>query len=217
MNHLIYLSDNDTATRKAARTYLRKEGFQVETFTTGDRLYEAFKEKKCDIAILDNLLICAKIKQFPDQPVIMLTAQACDDDYVFGLSVGIDAYLPKPFNPAKLVAHIHSLLTKTKMPVALRYSDITMCPSKRTIHCDSKELRLTNTEFSLLSYLLKNQDSAISRNELISNIWGEKRQVGVRATDDTIKRLRHKLNKAGSQAYIETVWGFGFKLGVRGE
>ncbi|MCL1788707.1 MAG: response regulator transcription factor [Defluviitaleaceae bacterium] len=231
MSNLVYIADSDIVVRQIVQAFLQKEGFEVECFATGDALYAAFEQKPCDLVILDlemhgsdGFIISAKIRQRSSLPIIMLTARESEEDYVFGISLGIDAYLIKPFSPAKLIAHIRALLIKAElgkhMPVKeyftdLTYGDVSLSPENRTTSCNDKEFGLTNTEFHLLKFMLQNKERAISRGELLNEIWGYDSPVGTRATDDTIKRLRRKLGEAGSLVSIDTVWGFGFRLGMK--
>lgn len=233
MEKLIYVADGDIIIRQIVQTFLQKEGFEVECFANGDTLFEAYEKKPCDLIIMDidmhgndGFIIAAKIRQLSNLPIIMLTARESEEDYVFGISLGIDAYLTKPFSPAKLIAHIRALLIKAElgkhMPIKersmeLRFGDVALYPENRTSTCNEKEFDLTNTEFHLLRFMLQNQDRAISRGELLNEIWGYDSPVGTRATDDTIKRLRRKLTESDSKVVINTVWGFGFRLGLKEE
>lgn len=97
----------------------------------------------------------------------------------------------------------------------LSFGDITLYPMQKTAYCKTEELKLTNTEYALLSYMIEHQDKAISRDELLQMIWGYDNYVETRVTDDTIKRLRKKIAMLNSNLSIETVWGFGFKLSLR--
>lgn len=83
------------------------------------------------------------------------------------------------------------------------------------MYCKENEVRLTNTEFVLLTYLVKNKDKAVSRDELLSAVWGYDAETETRVTDDIVRRLRKKLNEFGSSMEIETIWGFGFKVGEK--
>jgi len=94
------------------------------------------------------------------------------------------------------------------------FGDITLCINSLTVRCDKMELKLTRNEFDVLHYLLKNEGKAISRNELLNNIWGYNNEIETRATDDTVRRLRRKLAAANSKVFIETIWGHGFKIKI---
>jgi len=233
VSSLIYIADDEITSRQTIRAFLEKEGFQVECFENGDMLFSAFQQNACELVILDILvprddsfMIVAKIRQISNLPIIMLAEEDCEEDYIFGISLGVDAYLIKPFSHAKLIAHVRALLIKAELskhiPVKeqhseLTYAGITIYPDGLTCHCNDKELELTKTEFQLLKFMIENKNRAISRGELLNEIWGFDHPVETRATDDTIKRLRRKLTIAGSHVLIDTVWGFGFRLGVKEE
>lgn len=229
MNKLIYVADDEPNIRNLVRAFLEKEGYQVQVFATGDLLFDAFNQKACDLAILDimmpgnnGLIICAKLRAVSDVPIIMLTAKDTEEDYITGLSLGSDDYFTKPFSPMKLTMRVKSILRRVEMHTQksgaseeIIFEDITILPDKLTAYCNGEAMNLTKTEFSLLSYMLENKDKAVSRNELLNTIWGYDIIVESRATDDTVKRLRKKLSMANSKVSIETVWGFGFKVGVK--
>lgn len=94
----------------------------------------------------------------------------------------------------------------------LVFGDILLYPKQKSALCRDSELKLTNTEFSLITYMIEHKDKAVSREELLSVIWGYDNEVETRVTDDTIKRIRKKLSLVKSEVLIQTVWGFGFKL-----
>ena len=228
MNNLVYIADDDAINLRMVQVILEKEGFQVICFENGDLLYEAFLQKKCNLVILDVLMpgndgftIGAKIRQISNLPIIVLTGQESDDDYIFGISLGLDVYLTKPFNPAKLIAHVRTLLIRAELnkpilpeekPTTLTYADITIDLGKLTVNCNNEGLQLTNTELNLLIFMFENHARAISRDELLNKIWGYDSIVGTRAIDDAIKRLRKKLTEANSLVSIDTVRGFGFRV-----
>jgi len=228
MSNLIYIADDDEIYRWLVQSLLEQEGYRVECFETGDQLLVAYNRQPCDLAILDIIMpgnsghsVCKMLREVTDMPIIMLTGQNTDDDYVTGISQGCDIYLGKPFKPAHLIVHVKMLLLRnseaSKKPKAdelqsFQYADIVLFPNKLTAYCNDQELSLTNNEFKLLLYLLENQKKPVSRDELLSEIWGYDNPVETRATDDTVKRLRRKLAEKGSTVSIDTVWGFGFKL-----
>ena len=228
MGKLIYIADDDVVTRRLVQAFLEKEGFQVEVFENGDLLYEAFVRQTCDLIVLDAIMpgsdgfmTGAKIRQLSNVPVIMLTGQESDADYIFGISIGFDAYLVKPFNPAKLIAHVRTLLLKAELnksaqPVdaldVIMYADITIYPNKLAAYCNDKELKLTKMEFNLLAFMFENKERVVSKEELLSKIWGLDSSIKTRVIDDTLKRLRPKLIEADSRVSIDTVWGVGFRL-----
>ena len=229
MQKLIYLADDEKNIRNLVKAFLEKENYLVEAFETGDKLFEAFGKKECDLVILDimmpgnnGLIICTKLREISGVPIIMLTAKDTEEDYISGLSLGSDDYFTKPFSPVKLVMRVKAMLRRIEMDKQVEkssgeahYEDLTMYPDKLTAYCNNKILNLTKTEFSFLVYLIEHQDQAVSREELLNTIWGYDSVVESRATDDTVKRLRKKLDGANSKVSVDTVWGFGFKLGVK--
>ena len=229
MQKLIYLADDEKNIRNLVKAFLEKENYIVEAFETGDMLFEAFGKKECDLVILDimmpgnnGLIICTKLREISGVPIIMLTAKDTEEDYISGLSLGSDDYFTKPFSPIKLVMRVKAMLRRIEMDKQveknsgeLHYEDLTMYPNKLTAYCNNEILNLTKTEFSFLAYLIEHQGKAVSREELLNAIWGYDSVVESRATDDTVKRLRKKLDNASSKVSVDTVWGYGFKLGVK--
>ncbi|MCL2499466.1 MAG: response regulator transcription factor [Defluviitaleaceae bacterium] len=231
MQKLIYMADDEPSIRNLVKAFLEKEGYLAEAFENGEHLYEAFIKKECDLVILDimmpgsnGLMICSKLREISNVPIIMLTAKDTEEDYISGLSLGSDDYFTKPFSPVKLMMRVKSMLRRFDMYTQpekdggeIKHEDINIYPDKLTAFCNGVALNLTKTEFSLLAYLLANKDKVISRYELLNTIWGYDNVIESRATDDTVKRLRKKLDNAGSRVSIDTVWGVGFKIGTRPE
>jgi len=228
--YTIYIAEDEKNIRNLIESFLKNAGYQVRAFATGDALYAQFKAQPADLLILDVMMpgadgftILTNIRQTSNVPIIMLTAKDTDEDYIKGISLGSDAYFTKPFSPVQLVMQVKAMLRRARMnPVAtskqpvtkslISYADITLKLNTLTALCHGQTLKLTNTEFSLLSFLFEHQERAVSRAELLIKIWGYHSIVETRATDDTIKRLRKKLTQINSCVQIETVRGYGFKL-----
>ncbi|MCL2840194.1 MAG: response regulator transcription factor [Defluviitaleaceae bacterium] len=236
MEKIIYIADDEINIRNLVKAFLEKEGFCVHAFATGDLLFDAFKNAPCDLVILDvmmpgnsGFIICTKLREISAVPIIMLTAKDTEDDYVSGLALGSDDYFTKPFSPMKLTMRVKAMFRRAAMDAQnnnapktaqadeIIFEDIKIMPNMLTAYAQDKMLNLTKTEFKLLAYMIENQGKAIARQELLNTIWGYDSIVETRATDDTVKRLRRKLSEAGSKLSIDTVWGFGFKLGVKKE
>lgn len=230
MQKLIYIADDEKNIRTLIKSFLEKEDYIVEAFENGDLLYEKFLEKECDLIILDivmpgssGLVICSKLREISNVPIIMLTARDTELDYISGITLGSDDYFTKPVSLVILTMRVKAMLRRVEMGYQsqkiekefIEYKDITMFPKKLSATCNNEELNLTLTEFSLLLYLFENQNKAVSREELLNKVWGYDNIVETRATDDTVKRLRRKLANYKSKVYIETVWGYGFKLNTK--
>ena len=230
MNKLIYIAEDEKNIRHLISSFLEKEGYHVNAFETGDQLYKAYQEKACDLIILDimmpgsgGLIICTKLRAISKVPIIMLTARDTEEDFISGISLGSDDYFTKPFSPIKLIMRVKAMLRRVEMDTAgqakaneaVAFADLEIYPDKIMAYCKGEELTLTNTEFNLLTYLLENQDKAVSRDELLNKIWGYDSMVETRATDATVKRLRKKLAEIGSAVSIDTLWGHGFRVNIR--
>lgn len=226
----IYIADDEENIREAIKTFLESDGYAVTAFENGDLLLESFQTEACDLIILDVMMpgssgftICQEIRKLSTVPIIMLTARDSDLDYATGLNLGSDDYFTKPFSAMSLVMRVKAIFRRIefeKQKVGhvddthlLSYGDIAINPKGKTVNIKGQEVLLTPNEYDLLEYLIERNDQAVSRDELLENIWGYNTEIETRATDDTVRRLRKKLEH--SNVIIEAVWGFGFRLKVR--
>jgi DNA-binding response OmpR family regulator len=154
----------------------------------------------------------------------MLTARDSDIDYATGLSLGSDDYFTKPFSAMSLVMRVKAIFRRIEFEKQrggqaddsrlLAFGDVIIDAKGKTVKAAGQELALTPNEYDLLKYLIERSDQAVSRDELLESIWGYNTEIETRATDDTVRRLRKKLEC--SNVSIEAVWGFGFRLKVCG-
>lgn len=225
MSKLIYVADDEKNIRELITSFLLDEGFEVVAFDNGDDLLSAFSKRPADLVILDIMMpgtdgfsVCSALRKKNDVPIILLTARDSDADFITGFTMGCDDYFTKPFSPIKLTMRVKAMFKrmainqKTPSEVKLFCADVSLFPEAKEAFCGDKELKFTNTEYALLAYLMEHKDRAISRDELLSEIWGYENEVETRVTDDVVRRVRKKLASVGSTLVIETVWGFGFKL-----
>jgi len=226
MQESIYIADDEKNIREVVKSFLESEGYQVQTFENGDLLFSAFLEKPCDLIILDIMMpgrdgfsICKEIRKQSTVPIIMLTARDSDMDYAAGINLGSDDYFTKPFSAISLVMRIKAIFRRiefeknakgTRSLPVLRFEDIEINQQRKIVKIDGYIVELTPIEYNLLTYLVENSEKAVSRNELLNKIWGYNSEVETRAADDSVRRLRKKIQP--SRAAIETVWGFGFRL-----
>ena len=228
MSKLIYAADDELNIRQLIQSFLEEEGYEVETFETGDALLEKFKQKPSDLVILDvmmpgtdGLSICNTIRKFSSVPILILTARDTTADYVTGITLGCDDYFTKPFSPVMLTMRVKAMFRRVELDKAipydekLEYGDIEIMPKQKVAKCRGEDLRLTITELNVLQYLMEKKGNAVSRDELLEKIWGDTSEVETRVTDDNIKRIRKKMNQHGSNVEIVTVWGYGFKLAIK--
>ena len=220
----IYIADDDNNIRQIIRTFLASDGYQVEDFPTGDLLLERFAQSPCDLAILDVMMpgsdgfaVCTALRKISTVPIIMLTARDSENDYAMGLGLGSDDYITKPFSAMALLMRVRAIFRRIDFesrkhvaPAALSVGRLTLDEGSRHIMKDDQPLALTPTEYEVLNYLMRHAHQAVSREELLNAVWGFETAVETRATDDTVRRLRQKLDGCGVS--ITAVWGFGFRL-----
>ncbi len=204
--------------------YLEKAEYVVELLSSGREALRALAERPPDLLILDLMLpqvdgldICRAARasaQTAAIPIIMLTARAEESERIVGLELGADDYMAKPFSPSELVARVRALLRRAhRQPAAastLRYGPIVMDAERHTVVSDGKNVTLTAKEFLLLEYLLRHKGRVLSRDLLLTDVWGYKYTGGTRTVDVHVRRLREKLVSLGDA--IVTVKQFGYKL-----
>ena len=225
MSELIYIADDEKNRRELVKCFLENQGYEVETFSNGDDLFKRYKEKNADMIILDVIMpgtdgveICRQIRQIANVPIIILSAKDSEEDRIKGISVGGDDYLTKPFSPIELVARVQALFRRISMDKVekvekVTFGNIKIDVTKKQAYVDDEEIALTPLEFDFLKYLIQKNNQAISREELLKEVWKIAYDIDTRATDDTVKRLRRKI--ADSNVEIKTVWGYGFKMALK--
>ncbi len=223
MNKIIYVADDEQNIRDIITGFLEKEGYNTEAFSTGDELINKFARQPADLVILDvmmpgtdGLSVCNTLRRTHNVPIIIVSARDSELDRITGITMGSDDYLVKPFSPMELVARVKAIFRRIELertPTSigvLSYGNIKLNTDMRTARVDDMIFELTPTEFDLLVYMFSNSTRAVTREELLKNVWGFDDEVDTRVTDDVLKRLRKKL--LNTSVKITTLWGFGFKL-----
>ena len=225
MSHILVVEDDADIAALIAH-YLEKAGHRVHRLTSGADVLPRLKTAPADLVILDlmlpgmdGLLVCQAMRADPTfaaTPIIMLTARAEEAERVSGLELGADDYVTKPFSPKELTARVTALLRRasrasTAAPVS--YGPITIDADRHTVALDGAEVRLTAKEFLLLQYLIQHKGRVLSRDLLLSDVWGYNYTGGTRTVDVHIRRLREKLPPLADA--IETIKQFGYKLNER--
>ena len=222
----IYIADDDDHIRQVIKTFLVSDGYAVEDFPTGDLLLERFEQQPCDLAILDVMMpgsdgftVCTQLRKVSTVPIIMLTARDTENDYAMGLGLGSDDYIIKPFSAMALLMRVRAIFRRidfesqkhsVQTPASVSVGKLTLDEERRLILNDGNALALTPTEYEVLRHLMLHNNQAVSREELLNSVWGFETAVETRATDDTVRRLRQKLDGCGVS--IAAVWGYGFRL-----
>jgi DNA-binding response OmpR family regulator len=203
--------------------YLQKAGHTVEAVTSGSAVLPRVRAMPPDAIVLDlmlpgmdGLLVCQALRADPATaaiPVIMLTARGEEADRIRGLELGADDYVTKPFSPKELTARVAALLRRAQRHSgagALRYGSLAIDVDRHTVHVDGREVRLTAKEFLLLLYLMQHRGRVLSRDLLLSDVWGYQYTGGTRTVDVHIRRLRDKVPLLADA--IVTIKQFGYKL-----
>ena len=222
MQKKIYLVEDEKSLNILLEKYLEREGYEVTTFSDGTSSIAKIKDMP-DLWILDIMLpdidgyqIIKAIKENNrNTPVIFMSARNEELDRVVGLELGSDDYLSKPFLPRELVIRTNKLMEriygdegKEVYCDTLYIGDYRISKNQRTVFNVEEEIQLTKMELELLIYLVENKNILISREQILIKVWGEDYFGSDRVVDDTIRRLRKKVNKIN----IETVYGYGYKL-----
>ena len=203
--------------------YLEKAGHRVDRVASGSEVLPRLRRLPADLVILDlmlpgldGLLVCQAMRADPSIagiPIIMLTARGEESDRVSGLELGADDYVTKPFSPKELTARVTALLRRsgrTGAAAPIHYGPITIDADRHTVALDGENVRLTAKEFLLLHYLVQHKGRVLSRDLLLSDVWGYNYTGGTRTVDVHIRRLREKLPPLSES--IETIKQFGYKL-----
>jgi two-component system alkaline phosphatase synthesis response regulator PhoP len=219
---LIVEDDRDIA--DLVTRYLEKAGFAVEIAGSGRDALAAIAARPPDLLVLDLMLphvdgleVCRAVRageRTASIPIIMLTARGDEAERIVGLELGADDYMAKPFSPNELVARVRALLRRTHRHEppgsTIAYGGIVVDTERHTVSSGDHDVFLTAKEFLLLSYLLKHRGRVLSRDVLLTDVWGYKYTGGTRTVDVHVRRLREKLPALESS--LVTVKQFGYKL-----
>ena len=218
---MIYLVEDDDNIRKLVCYALSKEGYEVKGFAYPSEFWTAFEDFRPKLIMLDIMLpeedglsILKKLRtNGNDIPVIMLTAKGSEYDKVTGLDMGADDYIAKPFGMTELVSRVRALLRRAykdeKKCVEYKIEGLYVNPEKHIIRADGEDITLSYKEYSLLLALLEASGNVVSRDELLSKVWGEFYDES-RTLDVHIRKLRVKLGHSGG--LIRTVKNIGYKI-----
>ncbi|MBK9738505.1 MAG: response regulator transcription factor [Actinobacteria bacterium] len=206
-------------------SYLEREGFTVLPAYDGLSAVEIARAERPDLIMVDLVLpglsgleVCARVREFSDAYVIILTARDDEADKVAGLTAGADDYVTKPFSPRELVARIHAMLRRPRQTLpeaeAIVLGRLTIDLESRDVTLDGELIPLTRTEFDLLAAMLARPRAALSRRELIDQVWGPDWFGDEHVVDVHVGHLRSKLGDSATEPqYVRTVRGVGYGLG----
>ena len=220
----ILIVDDEQKIREVIREYSEFNGYDVEEAADGMEAVSLCRLNDYDLIIMDIMMprldgysACKEIKKTKNLPVIMLSARGEEYDKLFGFELGIDDYVVKPFSPKELMARVNAVLARSsakqeEQPEILKFDGLEINIPARTVTVDGKKVELTPKEYELLFYLVENKNIALSRNKLLSDIWGYDFFGDDRTIDTHIKNLRNNLGPY--RDYIVTLRGVGYKFEV---
>lgn len=227
----ILVVDDEAAVVEVVSLYLKRDGFNVRQAQDGRAALAAINERVPDLVVLDLMLpevdgfeIMSRLRSDPsrDIPVIMLTARSQEVDRIYGLEMGADDYVTKPFSPIELVARVKAVLRRSRgtrgdggdsAEKPIRFNDLDIDPVARQVTARGTLRELTATEFNLLWFMANRPRQVFSRNQLLENVWGFSEYVDPSTVTVHIRRLREKLEENPSKPqWLMTVWGVGYKF-----
>jgi DNA-binding response OmpR family regulator len=225
----ILVVDDEASVVEVVALYLRRDGFQVRVARDGREALAAIRSQLPSLVVLDVMLpeldgleIMRRLRADPssDIPVILLTARSQEVDRIFGLELGADDYVTKPFSPAELVSRVKAVLRRTqrasqeaKAQRPLDYPDIRIDPQTRLVTVRGEEVSLTATEFDLLWFLASRPRHVFKRDQLLEEVWGYSEYLDPGTVTVHMRRLREKLEANPSEpVWLITVWGVGYKF-----
>jgi len=221
----ILIVEDDPSILLGLERNLKFEGYEVMSAKDGERGLQLAVDKSPDLIILDIMLpklngyeLCRHLRKIKiSVPIIMLTARGQEIDKVMGLELGADDYVTKPFSIVELLARIKAVLRRTKRfeeeMTSFTFDNVEIDFERHTVMKDGELLDLSAREFDLLKFLISNNGKALSRSEILNEVWGYDYYGTQRTVDNLISNLRQKLETdPDNPEYIHTVWGVGYRF-----
>ena len=221
----VLVVDDDPGVLDVVAFTLRREGFDVDEETDGERALEAARMRAYDIVILDVMLpqlsgteVCRALRAESDVPIVMLTARDAERDRVLGLDVGADDYVTKPFSSAELLSRVRAILRRRELDRAnggasLRLGGLHLDLVRHEVTVDGEPVRLTLSEFKVLSLLAEQPERVVSRRELMQHLWASDHVGDEHACEVHVSNLRRKIEVDPTRPQrLVTVRGMGYKL-----
>jgi DNA-binding response OmpR family regulator len=220
----ILVAEDDLDIAHLLAHYLQRAGFEAELVSSGRDVLPRLRKAPPDLLLLDIMLpeldgleVCRAVRSEPATaaiPIIIVTARGEETDRIVGLELGADDYITKPFSPNEVIARIRALLRRAHRTGPadgrLTYGPLSVDVDRHVVRVNDAEIRLTAKEFLLLQYLMQHRGRVLSRDLLLSDVWGYSYTGGTRTVDVHVRRLREKVPFLA--AAIETVKQFGYKL-----
>lgn len=214
----ILIADDEQLMRQLVIDFLKPEGYEILEASDGKEALDIYDKEHPDLILLDVMMpgydgwtVCREIRRESTVPIMMLTAKGEEIDPLFAYDLGADEYITKPFSPKILVAKIKALLRRSQNEQETHEADdgVAIDRDARQVVIDGKNVDLSPTEYKLLNYLMSNTGKALSRRQILNQVWNYDYYGDLRTVDTHINRLRIKLGDKGR--YIRTVRGYGYR------
>src|SRR6478735_2653587 len=217
----VLVVEDDAEIADVLRRTLRQEGHEVRSAADGVAALEVAEDFVPDLVILNlglpklnGVEVCRRLRAESDAPILILTARTQTDDRVEGLDSGADDYLVKPFERKELLARMRALMRRRppRGTASLAVGDLRLNPDTRAVYRGDRPIELTNREFELLEYLMRNERLVISRERLLEEVWGYDPMAMTNTIDVFISNLRRKLESGGEPRVLHTRRGAGYVI-----
>ena len=218
----VLLVEDETTLLDLVTRHLTSEGFSVTPVSNGDTALEVARQEHPDVCIfdvmlpgLDGLSLCRILRKESEVPIILLTARGAEIDRVIGLESGADDYIVKPFSLPELVARVRAALRRAPKlhGERLQCGNLSLDLVSRRVYVDNREVKLSHKEFELLATLMRNKSAVLSREFLITQVWGYDFDGDPRTVDVHMRWLREKLEQDPSHPqHLQTVRGVGYRI-----
>ena len=228
----ILIAEDEDVIRDFVVINLKRAGYEVVDVPDGEQALRVFEESggDFDVVVLDIMMpgidgfgVCEKIRAASNSiGIIMLSAKSQEMDKVRGLMTGADDYITKPFSPSELVARVDAIYRRVSLAkdVPAQEDEVTSGPfvlnsKSRMLYKNGKAVDLTQVEFQIMEFFMKNPNTALERSAILNQVWGSNYYGDVKIVDVNIRRLRMKIEEEPSNPqYLQTVWGYGYKWGI---
>ena len=220
-NKTVMIADDEQRIRKLISDFLQREGYTVVEADNGQSALALLAAEKIDLVILDvmmpepdGLTVCREIRKKSSVPIIMLTARSEELDQLFAFELGADEYVTKPFSPKVLTARVNALFRRLESEKAAERSSngLNIDTDSRLVSLDAAPLELSPKEYELLAFLFENRGKALSRQQILNQVWNFDYYGDLRTVDTHINRLRSKLGDSAS--LVQTIRGYGYRFEV---
>ncbi len=217
MNKIVLIVDDELRIRKLIADFLTREGYSTLEADNGSVALELLSNIQIDLVILDVMMpehdgwtVCRELRKKSNIPIIMLTAKSEEVDQLFAFEIGADEYVTKPFSPKVLTARVNALFRRLEREKATVYDGLEINTAARQVSINDQSLDLSPKEYELLTYLTENNGKALSRQQILNQVWSYDYFGDLRTVDTHINRLRTKLGDKST--LVQTIRGYGYRF-----